>query len=515
MKEFTASWYDQRHFVKFEDELWQEHRKYRMRLTRRLKYLYSQYQLCNPNFAHTVLDVQQVLQEVRGMARIRLFIPPLDVQLAQWQTKQEGRAFQWDRMCRASDMDNVRVPREWWNLGNTSAEILAYRRGLRQIRKNEESSYWTWLTEVHNFGPPMPTKLVGAPFRFLSIDDDGNLRYWDRWEDVGDRKRWKTMSIGKFWRRMKHKYSMNLTDEFIDKFSEMLGGLHGDDEYWFEFKSGHDIISTYREAHFGSCMYRSSAIDVYARTDNLQIMRILANDKLVGRALVWKTECGRTVLDRVYPSDGGSHIDAAMDYARQRGWVYKVHHSIGGRLNESGTFTVRIPEADEYPYMDTFMYTDGPYDGVVRLNNSEGDYELTSTDGRAPWSGDLMYCEYMGCDYPTDEMTWVASVDMFVSHDGIERYFITDLNGEYIEESNAQRIDNTGEYFDYRSPPSSIVYNEYTDQYYDADYSDVGPATAGRCEGEYFYTIELVEIDGEFYWEQDPELPEEESDEEE
>jgi hypothetical protein len=75
------------------------------------------------------------------------------------------------------------------------------------------------------------------------------------------------------------------------------------------------------------------------------------NDKLLGRALLWKLEDGSNYMDRIYTTRD-SYIELFNDWGKENG--YTKHYE----KNSPNKLSVRIKGKDYglYPYMDTFKY---------------------------------------------------------------------------------------------------------------------------------------------------------------
>jgi hypothetical protein len=230
----------------------------------------------------------------------------------------------------------------------------------------------------------------------------------------------KTAKLAKFLRRLNTEFEFTIPDSVIEHAATWVGEKLRVPTYDIELLDS-GFLRTYREASFNSCMHHSDAPKFYAKQNKhdtgtkVQMMTLRCPEgSLIGRALVWhgvKAPDGRTVsvLDRVYPSDNGYHIRAAMAFAKSKGWVYKTEHSIDGALSEYGEFTLTAHDVGYYPYMDTFAYTDGPdKDGNFTLSNcrkSNYYYELRSTANSSPWEP-TQSCVCCGGRYEEERMNF-------------------------------------------------------------------------------------------------------------
>lgn len=138
-----------------------------------------------------------------------------------------------------------------------------------------------------------------------------------------------------------------------------------------------------------SCMNDDSEyLDIYKYCEKLSILILTDKEnKLCGRALVWKVAEGVTVMDRIYVASDFMY-DMFLEYAKKEEWLRKRKYDTYDYKSEFVTpdgqhknLRLRIEtrtDFDSYPYIDTFAYGDD-----YSLNNyGEGCYEYTNTDGK-------------------------------------------------------------------------------------------------------------------------------------
>lgn len=188
---------------------------------------------------------------------------------------------------------------------------------------------------------------------------------------------------------------LTLSDGEIQVLQDYLQGYFQplDDMYQFKIVQGQDLLDVYREKYFGSCMHSSPGPRLYRdNPDNVKMLTARDDDgELVARALVWHTDEGYTVLDRIYPSDGGIHTKAMRQYAIKHGWYYKEKDGVGFPVlhpitGEPGRFTVTLHDTGYYPYMDTFLHV-RMHGGKKIVVSNTCDYcfhHLQSTDNYGP-----------------------------------------------------------------------------------------------------------------------------------
>lgn len=217
---------------------------------------------------------------------------------------------------------------------------------------------------------------------------------------VGYRK--KTLSVSKYIQMLNHKYKFRFPPTMIEQEATTFGQRYRPPSY--KFVESSEVYATYAEKSFGSCMAGHRSVRFYDSQPNASVLRIEdENGILHGRAILWTgvrrynpdtgklMDSGVTILDRIYPSDGGSHIDAAIKHAKEMGWVYKKRQSIGDHLSEPGCYEVDIEDVEEYPYVDTLSWSVGmPHRVLMNLARAvqrrarENVYIWHSTGGYEP-----------------------------------------------------------------------------------------------------------------------------------
>lgn len=138
----------------------------------------------------------------------------------------------------------------------------------------------------------------------------------------------------------------------------------------FTIYSGEDIVKVYATI-FESCMTKNPGLVIFQ--NNPEVVRVLVCN-IAGssaRALIWKTNSGRFVLDRIYPNDSVA-IPKMTEYALKQGWcVRKGHGAVDNSNSTSGAevlmpgrpkpicldevVTLEIPEGLSF-YSDTFVH---------------------------------------------------------------------------------------------------------------------------------------------------------------
>lgn len=285
------------------------------------------------------------------------------------------------------------------------------------------------------------------------------------------------IKIGKLLNQvLKGSYTDKEKEEFVNKFKAKI--LGGDEK--FELVSGSDIPFWYDIKNYaaekgqlgGSCMRGgSNYFNIYA--DHPEVCRMLIlkeDDKLLGRALIWKVKSKSKDLDFEYFMDRqytikDSDVQKFRDYADAQEWAYKTnnnHHFLYGVTykGEDHRIVMKVETSggyDTFPYLDTFRLYD-PNSGI--LNNDgddqsdyEGWYVLESTSG----------------GYQEIESGQWSEWEERMIPEGYSVY--SDYVDSYLHEDNAVRIENGHSRFHgwWPSDHDNLYYDEYNDYYIHVD----------------------------------------------
>jgi len=260
-----------------------------------------------------------------------------------------------------------------------------------------------------------------------------------------------------------------------------------------------------------------------------------ADNQLLGRALMWTTECGTKLLDRIYYTNEDVQ-QAFMQWVKDNNYVRKEYQShdcrhkwikpTGESYTENYSVALKENNYDYYPYSDTFTYLT---DGVLECTkeNCDGDsYKLISLNGgyehvqcsaycpncSSERSNDdeLCYSDYLGetfcpdcSEYSSRESDNVPTTD--------DRGVYSEAEGEYIFRDNSiysedvcQYFHNSSDYFVYRKSNdcwyhvNNVVHCEYKD--------DVAPheqVVHSNWENDNLLTADATEVtlaDGTTDW---------------
>lgn len=204
-----------------------------------------------------------------------------------------------------------------------------------------------------------------------------------------------------------------INDRDLECFCNKAMSLIRSSDSLFRIISGSRITQAYRDEVGGhSCMTGDECdkVAIYEHNPGVVQMLVFDDGSMTARALILKTDQGKTAMDRIYPNSG-RHIELFNKYARDRGWLVRD----GNRMpqgdvtftdedgDECGELTVSLDLPDQviYPYMDSFRWVKD-YDGdsvVLSMKYTRGRHCLDSTGGEGPGSesNNYMECRDCGC----------------------------------------------------------------------------------------------------------------------
>lgn len=239
------------------------------------------------------------------------------------------------------------------------------------------------------------------------------------------------------------KYNSKEVEEFVNSFKASLdkAGEHfdlveGDDiEFWYKSENYKENSGTLGN----SCMaQKRNLFGIYTQNQDVCKMLILKeDDKIIGRALVWKLkslniskdEDPGFFMDRQYTIKE-SDVQKFRNYAIDKGWSYKSynnHHSFG-TININGEdrnvlMSVQVKDKDynRYPYMDTFRRYDVSNGVLYNDDNQDRDYEgqyiLEDTGGGYAEVEGGVYSEWYDRRINDDDAVWSEPLDDYLIRD--------------------------------------------------------------------------------------------------
>jgi hypothetical protein len=190
-------------------------------------------------------------------------------------------------------------------------------------------------------------------------------------------------------------------EKFTNEFISLVKSSRSDENSVLDIVSGDDISYWYDLENYqgamgklgSSCMSGSEAarnyLEIYTKNPDKVSLLILKNkdNKLIGRALLWKTDDGGIFMDRIYTScDSDDNI--FINYAINNGYVYRnisagnCKYFVGGKELDNYRMSVTLKNHDfeYYPYLDTLNLL--CYDGALRNYRQDVNITLTNTEGR-------------------------------------------------------------------------------------------------------------------------------------
>ena len=332
------------------------------------------------------------------------------------------------------------------------------------------------------------------------------------------------------------KYNSKQVEEFVNSFKASLekAGEH------FDLVEGEDIEFWYNSENYkersgtlgNSCMaQKRNLFGIYTQNPDVCKMLILKeDDKIIGRALVWKLNSVKTgrkdfegaseyFMDRQYTIKE-SDVQKFRNYAIEKGWSYKSynnHHSFG-TVNINGEdrnvqMTVKVKDKDynRYPYMDTFRRYDVS-NGILHNDDEqdrdyEGQYILEDTGGGYAEIEGGVYSEWYDRRLNDDDAIW---------SDPLDDYLIRDRAVEVRRGYSRRRGWYPEDYDD-------IFFDEDHDEYFHVDdgvYSEIegrmlydetavkvvteifGDGDVPSSDDQYMYEgdKDITEIDTDWFW---------------
>jgi hypothetical protein len=206
---------------------------------------------------------------------------------------------------------------------------------------------------------------------------------------------------------LNNKKVSEINDTDIQLFVNELSALvkeSSPDSLSIEEVNGDEIVKWYNRDNYkiplgklgGSCMATQDCqdfFDIYTKNKNVSLLILKDNEKLFGRALLWKLDDGEYFMDRVYTILEPDEI-IFTNYAIKNGYYHRSNgtnesfkYYLGNEIVENKILTVNLDYSDfiYYPYLDTLKYLD--IDGKILSNNPKISYDhvLISTEGR--WEG--------------------------------------------------------------------------------------------------------------------------------
>jgi hypothetical protein len=192
-------------------------------------------------------------------------------------------------------------------------------------------------------------------------------------------------SLGRIIRRIYMIDPSVVPDEKVGKFVSDINTLSWPEIDSVERVYGKDIIDAYRDYSGVSCMSDacSKYVKVYAENPDvvsLLTAKINGTDRPCAKALLWNTNEGNLLLDRVYHDSGRFSVgQEIIMYAKSIGAI--TCEKQYSPIETSDTVSLNIEKCDHMPYFDTFCYTKDQVGNIITLGHNHDINHLASTYG--------------------------------------------------------------------------------------------------------------------------------------
>lgn len=303
------------------------------------------------------------------------------------------------------------------------------------------------------------------------------------------------IKIGKFINKLfPKKYTSAQIEDFVNLFKANIKKLEltfelveGEDiEKWYYYKNYKDVKGTLGN----SCMSKKTGIfDIYIKNpDVCKLLILKQEDKIVGRALVWKINSLKLInkekislesvewfMDRQYTIND-SDVMRFRKYAQEKGWAYKSrnnHHSFEfikltdeNELEVDMTVKVKSGDYGRFPYLDTFRRYDSET-GILYNDNDEdyqGQFILDDTSGGRTIIGDdsTVYSDWYDTEIEEDEAVYSDPLESYIySHSSVNVQCGSRGNRGYWPDDHEDIVRlNNGEYCHVDDSVFSSIYDE-------------------------------------------------------
>jgi len=385
--------------------------------------------------------------------------------------------------------------------------IRAIESAIENLASSEKVSMNTsnWLRDI----PMLIRQDYGENFLSFSCEDTRKISYAGTPAHKLDTVHRVKTTLPRFIRRRLGLGADKISDPILAHIASRVFGTIGDHDGDIQIVSGESIVDYYRESFGGSsCMTgenRKNILKLYA--DNPDKVKLLIYENgIKARCLLWNTDEGETVLDRIYPNDG-HHIAAIEQWAQSKGYITRCTHGLpcgDVKLSDGIEHTITLPDPGIYPYLDTFHYgeidgrdlilsniagtyeyifecTDGNYMGGIRCincGNSICEDETYHSDGDGPFCescfGELYaYCDQCETDVPKDSIQRIADSGEYICNNCIQNgdYFECTDCEEFFTTDSIRVAEDTGQCYCEKCSENNLIYCEDCEVYYENEES--------------------------------------------
>jgi len=262
--------------------------------------------------------------------------------------------------------------------------------------------------EGYRIDPPIEMDLVPAKEELMRLKDlmfskNHKQHYIGRSIKVADKisyapkEEYKFDSVKRIRTKMMRYITRNvpmnreiLTERALEIFAEEYEAQVSNGAYLEHFNTvdGNDLMRCYEEG-YGShtCMTGEEAhlVALYSYNECCSLITY-DNGEYEARALLWQTDQGPRVMDRVYPNSG-RHLIHFINYAKKKGYIYRVKQDYPStcmyhgkyptvELSDGETYTITLDkdldEDNPMPYMDTWHWIKNEPKEFIISNTAEG-----------------------------------------------------------------------------------------------------------------------------------------------
>lgn len=200
----------------------------------------------------------------------------------------------------------------------------------------------------------------------------------------------------------------DLNERGVDMFAEKFFAKACDDlDTTFRVVRGREIVRLYRQCWgAGSCMTGedSHLTNLYANNSDICSMLVYdGGEDRHGRALLWETDQGDTICDRIYPNSG-QHVEKYRLYCEKHGIAIRDGNGCPNsewtsycqppkvKFSTDKTYTVTVKHGTDcgMPYLDSLHWGYVTYEGEVELTtdatgNAAENIEYAFSSIRGHW----------------------------------------------------------------------------------------------------------------------------------
>ena len=196
----------------------------------------------------------------------------------------------------------------------------------------------------------------------VSLDDPSQVSYCHNYRTVEsfDSKRRRRVGVVRYFSRLSEKLDRNIPVNAWEDYAQCLLASLNYSSDQFEILYGSDVIKAYEEECGGhSCMTGKTnkhLIELYEK--NADKVSLLTYRGTFARALLWKTDAGKKVMDRVYPNSG-RHLACFARWAKENDYVCRKNNSLpedNVHFEDDEEHRVTLNVGMTLPYMDSFHY---------------------------------------------------------------------------------------------------------------------------------------------------------------